>query len=432
MKNNRKYFTNISWLSLEKGFRILETFLIGLWLARYLGPEEFGILTYSQSFVYLFSAIAGLGLDQIVVKKLVDYPTKRNEILGTTFVLKLVGFLLMFFLLWFSLNLISKDRFTNKIVLIIGASILFQSFNGIDFYFQSKVNSKYTVYVNIFVTITAGLIKVILILYNYPLLYFAYVFVLETLLIALGYLFYYHYLKFSIYLWKFKFKIAKQLLSKSWMLVIGSIAASLYMKIDQVMIKEFLGAESTGFYGAAVKLCNVWLFVTIIITQSVFPKIVSLKKSNQQLYIDRLQQLYDFLLKIAIFASILYTLFSDYLIIFLFGEEYIESSKVLVIYIWSIVFVFLSNASWGFYLNEKLEKFASIRLIFGAIINVLLNLLFINKYGLLGAAYATLISYSISGYLINILFKRTRQNFWLQTKSFINLFNYKTWTKPIR
>jgi O-antigen/teichoic acid export membrane protein len=429
--NFKKYLTNVSWLFLEKSLRILEAFFVGLWLAIYLGPSEFGVLTYAQSFVFLFSAFASLGLDQIVIKRLVDYPDKKNEILGTSLFLKIAGFFIMFFLLWGSLQFTNNDDFTKKFVLIIGFSVLFQSFNGIDFYFQSKVYSKYTVYVNSVVILIAGLVKVYLILNNFPLLYFAYVFVLETFLIATGYIFYYLQAKNKIFSWSFRIETAKELLSKSWVLIIGSIAAALYMKIDQVMIKEILGDTSVGLYGAAVKLCSIWLFVTVIITQSVFPSLVTLKKKNQQQFMSRLQQLYDVLLKISLVTAIVYTVFSDFLITFLFGPAYIESSKILVIYIWSIIFVFLSNGSWGFYLNEDLEKFSSIRLVIGAIINIFLNLIFIKEYGLLGAAYATLISYAFSGYIVNVFFQKTRPNFYLQTKSFINFFNYKTWIRPL-
>jgi len=137
------------------------------------------------------------------------------------------------------------------------------------------------------------------------------------------------------------------------------------------------------------------------------------------------------LIKIAVIVSIFYVIFADYFVPLLFGEAYQESSRILLIYIWSIIFVFLSNGSWGYYLNENLEKFSSVRLVIGAIINITLNLFFIKWYGLVGAAYATLISYSISGYFVNVLFEKTRINFYLQTKAFLNIFRIKTWIHPL-
>ena len=426
-----KYFKNTAWLLIEKLLRILEAFFIGIWIARYLGPENFGILSYSQSFVYLFTAIAALGLDQIVVKELVKNDKKRDEILGTTFALRLIGFFLMFVALIIALQLIDNNKTTNTIILIIATSIFFQSFNGIDFYFQSKVLSKYVVFTNIVVISITGIIKILLIISKSGLINFAYVYLIETLLTAIGFIICYRYNKLDVRKWKFKINTAKELLKRSKYLIIGSLAAALYMKIDQVMIKEIIDEKAVGLYSVSVKLSSIWLFVTVAITQSIFPYLVEIRKKSRELFLKKLQSLYNLLMKIAIVVSIVTTVYADFIIKTLFGNEYIESSSILVLYIWSIVFVFLSNGSWSYYLNENLEKFSTFRLIIGAVINILLNIYFIKLYGLKGAAYATLISYSISGYLINFIFKKTRTNFYLQTNSFINLLNIKTWIKPL-
>ncbi|MAP54381.1 flippase [Altibacter sp.] len=425
-----KYFKNTAWLLMEKGLRILDAFFIGIWLARYLGPEQFGILSYAESMVYLFTAVAAMGLDQIVVRELVKDAPKQNEILGTTFVLRIIGFAIMLVLLWGTLQLLNNDTLTNSIVLIIACSVFFKSFSGIDYYFQSKIHSKYVVITNSIAVGVAAVAKVSLIITQADLINFAYVYVGEAVLIALGLLLSYSYKKLSALKWKFSLRMSGYLLRKSWFLIIGAIAAALYFKIDQVMIKEILDERAVGLYSVAVKLSSIWLFVTVAITQSVFPTLVALRKRSRKEFLERLQQLYDLLMKIAIVVSVLYTIFANFIVTFLFGNEYAESVEVVIIYIWSIVFVFLSNGSWSYYLNENLEKFASLRLIIGAVINIALNIYFIELYGLTGAAYATLISYSISGYFVNYLFKSTRANFYLQTYSLLHFFNIRTWIKP--
>lgn len=429
--NLDRYFSNTVWILLEKGLRVLDGFFIGIWLARYLGPSEFGILSYAESFIYLFAAIAALGLDQIVVRELVNNGSKRDEILGTTLGLRFIGFIVMFSLIVSVTQFLDNTALTNTMIFIIALSIGLQSFKGIDFYFQSKVLSKYTAIGNIVAVGCVAILKVLLITSNAPLLYFAYVIVIEWVIIAISYWVAYRISGASISAWRFKIKWVKRLLSKSWFLIIGSVAAALYMKIDQVMIKEILGEQPVGIYSVAVKLTGIWLFVTAAITQSVFPSLVHIRKKDRALFLKRLQQLYDVLIKIAVVVSIVYTVFASYFVPLLFGIEYNESSEILVLYIWSIVFVFLSNGSWGYYLNEDLEKFSSIRLVAGAIINITLNIFFIKWYGLVGAAYATLISYAISGYLINALFAKTRTNFKLQTKAFVHFFNLNTWIRPL-
>lgn len=425
-----KYVNNAFWLFSEKGLRAVEAFLVGLWMARYLGPEDFGLLNYAHSFVFLFTAIATLGLDQIVVKDLVNKKASRDVILGTTLGLRLAGFCIMSLLILFVLSMLNNTVEVRTLIWLIAFSVLFQSFNGIDFYFQSKVASKRITWVNMFMVVVSAIIKIVLIVYKADLIYFAGVYAIETFICAAGFIYFYRKENLSLSNWKFSWPTAQKMIARSWFLIIGTIATAIYMKIDQVMIKELMSDRAVGLYSAAVKTCSVWLFVTVAITQSVFPSLVLLKKRSQEEFLKQLQQLYNLLIKIAIVASIVYTLFSEVIIEFLFGYEYIESSGILTIYIWSIIFVFLSNGSWGYYLNENLEKFSSIRLIVGALINVFLNLLFIKKFGLLGAAYATLISYSISGYFVNALFKKTRPNFVLQTRSLLNFLYLKTWLKP--
>jgi O-antigen/teichoic acid export membrane protein len=426
-----RYFTNTVWLLAEKGLRIIDAFFIGIWLARYLGPDDFGVFSYAESFVYLFAAFAALGLDQIVVRELVKDDSKKDEILGTTFVLRLVGFVVMFAGIVFVTHLLDNTEIKNTMVMVIALTVFFQSIRGVDFYFQSKVLSKYTVISNLIAVSVLSIVKVILILSEAPLIYFAYALVLEWVIISVGYIVSYLHHKQSFLKWRFKFAVAKDLLKKSWFLIIGSVAAALYMKIDQVMIDEMLDERSVGLYSVAVKLTSIWIFVTVAITQSVFPSLVSTRKKDRTLFLKRLQQLYDVLIKIAVIVSILYTIFASYFVPLLFGSEYTESSYILVFYIWSIVFVFLSNGSWGYYLNENLERFSSIRLVIGAVVNITLNIFFIEWYGLMGAAYATLISYAISGYFVNALFTKTRINFYLQTRAFLNIFKLNTWIHPL-
>jgi len=426
-----KYFKNTAWLLVEKGLRVIDAFFIGIWVARYLGPEQFGVLSYAQSFVFLFTALAALGLDQIVIKELVKNKSNKDVLLGTTLGLRLIGFFIMFSLLLITLNIMDNSKIINTMVLIIGVSIFFQSFNGIDFFFQSKVLSKYVVFTNSIVVAISAILKITLVLTGSDLIYFAYVLIVETFLTAIGFIYFYRRNSYSIRKWRFSLSTAVGLLKKSWPLIIGSIAIVLYMKIDQIMIKEIIDEKAVGIYAVAVKLTSIWLFVTVAITQTVFPKLVEIRKNNRALFLTKLQLLYNLLIKIAIVVSILYTLFAKYFVTMLFGMEYYESIPIVIIYIWSIVFVFFNNASWSYYINENLEKFASFRLVIGATINIILNVYFIEYFGLTGAAYATLISYSISGYFINALFNKTRDNFILQTKSLVNIFNLETWRKPL-
>lgn len=436
LKNHQgfmKYFKNTSWLFAEKILRMIVGLFVGIWVARYLGPEQFGLFSYAQSFVALFTAIASLGLDGIVVRELVKDESRSDELIATAFWLKLIGAFGVLFILAIAINFTSNDNYTNILIFIIASATIFQSFNIIDFYFQAKVLSKYIVYANIISLFISSIVKILLILNEASLIAFAWVILFDSVVLALGFI--YFFLKnstFKIKYFKFNKSIAISILKDSWALIFGSIAASIYMQIDQVMIKEMMGSESVGYYAVAVKLSELWLFITVTLTKSFSPAITNAKKNDNELYIKRLQSVYDLLIKISALLSIIVFTLSNYIVFYLYGAEYSDSINILSIYIWSIIFVYLSNGSWLYYINENLQKIASLRLIYGAIVNIFLNLYMIENFGLVGAAYSTIISYAISSYFINYFYNKTKMNFMLQTKAMVNFFNATTWINPIK
>ena len=425
-----KYFKNTSWLFAEKILRMVVGLFVGIWVARYLGPEQFGLFSYAQSFVGLFTAFATLGLDGIVVRELVKDKSRRDELIGSAFWLKLIGAFVVLIILAIAIHFTSNDSYTNYLVFIIASATIFQSFNVIDFYFQSKVLSKYVVYANVISLFITSLIKVTLILNEAPLIAFAWVVLFDSFVLAVGLMCL--FLKNSTFrIWNLTFKreTAISLLKDSWPLIFGLIGVSIYSRIDQIMIKEMLDSEAVGYYSVAVRLTEMWLFITTALTTTFFPAIINAKKQDEALYLDRIQNLYNLLTRISVTLCILMMLFSDFIIQLLFGVDYIRSSEILNVYVWSLVFVFLSNGSWSYYLNENLVKLASIRLIYGAIANIILNIYLIKEIGVVGAAYSTLISYAIASYLFNSFYRKTRILFKIQTMSFINIIKINKWLK---
>jgi O-antigen/teichoic acid export membrane protein len=422
LKNHQgfmKYFKNTSWLFAEKILRMVMGLFVGVWVARYLGAEKFGMLSYAQAFVGLFSAIATLGLNGIVIRELVKYPEKESELLGTAFILKLFGAVLTLFILYIAIQFTSNDSLTNSLIFIIASATIFQAFNVIDFYFQAKVMSKYVVFANSVSLLLSSILKIVLILNQAPLIYFAFIVLFDSIVLAIGYIYWYFKIKREFFIKKinFSFDLAKSLLKDSWPLILSGIVISIYMKIDQVMIKEMLDSEAVGNYAVAVRLSEIWYFIPMVITLSLFPAIVNAKKISEELYYKRLQKLYDLMVWIAISIAIPITFLSDWIVNLLYGIQYSESADVLKVHIWAGVFVFLGVASGKWFLSENLQKLAFYRTLFGAIINIILNFIMIPKYGIIGASIATLISQMVASYLFNILNSITRNTFIMQTKT---------------
>ncbi len=312
LKNHQgfmKYFKNTSWLFGEKILRMIVGLFVGIWVARYLGPEQFGLFSYAQSFVGLFTAIATLGLDGIVIRELVKDESKRDVLLGTAFRLKLIGAFGVLLFLAVAVNFTSNDHYTNILIFIIASATIFQSLNVIDMYFQSKVLSKYVVYANIISLFISTIIKIILLLNEAPLIAFAWVILFDSFVLAMGFLYFYLHNHLSFRVWKFEKSVAISLLKDSWPLILSGIVISIYMKIDQVMIKEMLDSEAVGQYAAAVRLSEAWYFIPMVIASSLFPAIINAKKQSEELYYARLQKLYDLMVWMAIAIATTYDIF---------------------------------------------------------------------------------------------------------------------------
>ena len=283
--------------------------------------------------------------------------------------------------------------------------MLFQSLNVIDFYFQSKVLSRYIVIVNLKSQLSASLIRIALILTNAPLIAFAYVILFDAIILAVGYTYVYKHKNLSFRQWKFNITTASKLLKHSWPLALSGVVVSIYMKIDQVMIKEILGKTSVGHYAAAVKISEAWYFVPVVINSSLFPAIINAKKRSRKEFYDRLKILYSFMLWSAVAISIPTTIYSKYILNLLYKEQFDQASTVLMFHIWAGVLVSLGVVTSSIVIANNKQNNALISTSIGAISNIILNLLMIPRFGIIGAAFTTILSQIISGLIVPIYFR---------------------------
>jgi len=412
----KRYFFNTSWLLSEKIIRLILNLFVLIAVIRYLGPDEFGYYSYAISFYGLFVAFVSLGMESISIRELVKHPEKRDEILGSVFYSQLVGASITIFLISLILVVTSAELYTSILILIISISSFFQTFNVIDYYFRSKVKAKYSVYVLFFSVLFVSIIKFILIIIGASLIYFVFAYVLEFVFNSIGYIIIYHLQKLKIINWKFDKKLALSLLKDSYPLILSGVVVSIYMKVDQVIIKNMLDAKQVGYYAAAVRLSEAWYFIPVAISNALFPAIVNAKSISKEVYLTRLQKLYDVLAWIAIGISIPVSFFSAEIINLLYGSKYLSSTPILTIYIWAGTAVFLGVASSQYLVTENLTKISLMRTSIGMIANVILNIILIPLYGIIGSAVATLISYTLATFSI-IFFKDTSYQFYMMLKS---------------
>ena len=427
LKSRNEAFYNSLWLLSERVITILFTFTVGIFLARYLGPNDFGVYNYLISIITLLSPLTALGLNAVVVRDLVDAQREDNDdtnvILGTSCVLRFFGGLfacasLLFVDIYFN---ISQNN-TLWLVLLASANI-FSCFQVVDFWLQSKVNSKYSAILRLSIFITSSLVKLIsIIFFSCGLKTILIIQTFEVLASGVLYVPLYKYLKGKIFNWSYNKNKAKTLMSKSWWLILSGVAEVLYLKIDQIMLGMINGYSTVATYAVAARLSEAWDFFTTIITASFFPLLILAKKESEEKYKHTLLDLSRKLFFCALIISIFITIIAHTAINILYGEAYAESATILIIHIWASLFVFMRAVLSKWLVIENMLPFSLVTHISGAIVNIILNLILIPKMGGIGSAIATVISYSISSYFSLFIFKRTRVMGWIMTKAIFTCF----------
>jgi len=393
---------------------------VAAWVARYLGRELYGVYNYGLAFVGLFAPLAYLGLQSMVVRELVREPGARDEILGTTFVLRLAGGAVCAVLAIAAVSIVrSGDELVRLVTWIVAGMLVFQPMETVDLWFQSQVRSKYTVLAKSGAMVIGYGLRIAAVLAGASVVVFAGISVADSVLAGVFLLAAYRISGLRIARWTFSWSRARSLLSESWALVISGALAVVYFKIDQVMLGEMVSEEEVGVYSTAVRLSEVWYFIPVAITTSVFPALIRSRERGVEIYHRRLQQLYDFYAWLALLVAVFFTFASRWVIVLVFGEQYSAAGPILALHIWSGVFIFLKVALSSWLLNESRLKFLFLSSGLGAAVNVGLNLWLIPAYGGMGAAVATIASYACAGWLACFLYRPAWLAGWMITKALV-------------
>jgi O-antigen/teichoic acid export membrane protein len=275
----QKYLKNTGWLMFGKVLAMV----IGIIIARRLGPSAFGDLSFATALTALVAAVGTLGLDSFIIREIINEPEKKDEVLGTALLMR-IGVNLLLVPLCVGIYLILHS-FSDKpgnpltwIVLFCAIPTFFKSFNVIDSYFQSQVKSKYVVQVQNICLILTTLFKVVLVWVYADLIWFAVALSVDALLLATGLVVMYHRQGFKLRTWTFSTSRARTLLKQGIPLILSSVMVSIYMKIDVVMLKS-AGSGVVGIYSAAANISESWYFIPIAIVTSVFPAMINARKN---------------------------------------------------------------------------------------------------------------------------------------------------------
>lgn len=401
---------NLNWLMLDNIFRLVGGVLVGVWIARYLGVEQYGLLSYALSFVSLFGAVAKLGLDRVVVRDIVRQPEEVGKILGTVFWLKLFAGIIAFFLsiaiAWYAR---AGDTQFVFLVSVIAVGMLFNAIDSYDIYYQIHLRSKRVVVPRSVAFLFFAVYKCTLIIGAYPIEYFAAAYGLELALGGLLIVWNYQRDGADKAIWLFDKAVLISLLKDGWPLILTSALVVLHTRIDQVMLGNMLDDAAVGVFSVAVRLSEIWLFAPLLLAQSLTPHLLRIKEGNENAYHSRMVQLYSIMFWMGVAVGSLTIMYGEPLIVFLFGEEYRAAYIPMVWIIWTGLFKAQGVAASIWMIGENIQKYRLILNLIAVFMNVGLNLALIPRYGVSGAAFASLLSVGISTWIIPLFFRSMRQ-----------------------
>lgn len=418
VKASKKYIVNTSWILVEKLSRIISGVLVGVLVARYLGPEQFGMISYALSVLAIFTVFSSLGMDGIIVRELIIRKEHKNEILGTSFYLRLVGAIAVVIAATFYSS-IRDDAQNTYIVFLVSLSVVLQAFTVVDFYFQSQVLGKYTAINQVITLVLSSIVKLLLIYLNKPVEYFASMVVLEATLTFINQFWFYKKSGQHINQWKFSWLEAKILLGHSWPIIVSGLVIIICQKMDQILIKRFLDLNILGNYAAAARISEASYFIPMAVCAAILPGIIN-NRDNKELQYKRLTQLYSLMIWGALFICAGGLLFGDFVITFLYKEKYYLSPQIFKIHIWSIIPVFYGCAWTMWMVAENKQRYLIFFQFLSLGIALFLNLKLIPIYGAIGAAYALIITLFV-GMFSSLTFYKPL----LSWKLFINSLNPK-------
>lgn len=405
----RQVLSNIAWLFTDQILQMGLGLFVGLWVARYLGPTQFGLLNYALAFVSLFSSVATMGLGTLVVRNIARDPECKNETLGTAFGLQFTGGCITLVLSVTVIALLKpNDTLTRWLVGIIAAGTIFNAFEAINFWFQSQIQSKYTVLAKNSVCFLVAAVRIGLVTIKAPLLAFACIRLAEVAIVGMAYVYFYQLTGNKIKDWQFSWARGKELLRESWPIMLSGLAVYLYSKTDQLMLGAMNKNAELGYYAAAVKISEICDFLPMIVSASIFPKLANLRERNYEEYLSKFQIYCDTMMLFWLGVAIPISLLSPWIVHLLYGEKYAKSAAVLAIYVWAQFGSNFGVARNTYFTIEGQLRYSLYLTVVGSILNVGLNLWLIPKYGAFGATAATLITYFYVIILVNFMIKELR------------------------
>lgn len=408
-KERKSVANNASWIVFGQVIQLMISFFVSTITARYLGPTNFGVINYVASFVTFFIPISSLGLTNIVIKELVDKKEKKGEVIGTCIGIRLISSFLSVIAIIVIVYLINGD---DKLLLIVALlqsfSLVFNSFDVLEQWFQTRLESKYTSIARMISYTVVSVYKVFIIINGKTVEWFAFSNTLD--IIVLSILFILLYIVNNGDKISFSFGYGLSLIKKSINFILSGMMVVLYGQMDKIMLSLMLNNTTVGYYSTAVYICQLWTFVLNAVINSVSPLIYKIGSKSENLLENYMIVLYSFVFWCGVIVSIMFCLFGKYIILILYGKEYLPAVYPLRIITWYTSFSYLGVVRSIWLILKGRIRYEKYFTFIGAASNTILNLILIPNFGMNGAAIASLVTQIISCFITPFLFRETRES----------------------
>lgn len=418
-----KVVSNLVWAVGGKVVTLSGNLLVGIFVARYLGPEQYGLMNYVISYVTIFQVFASLGLDSIEIREEARAGSDRDVLIGTAFRLKLIASLITMILIAATTIFAKTDSYTQIMIIVYSLSIVFNTMSVCRNYFTSIIWNEYVVKTEITRTLLGVAIKVILLLLHASLTWFILAVLLDVFMLGSGYALSYNRKIAKISLWRWDTQTAKFLLRESFPMMLSGTAVVIYTRINQVMIGLMLDNASVGQYSIATSFVDVCIFVPTILSQTISPVLVRKYEQDREKYKAKMYAFYNLTFWICFLFAIFVNAISYPLIRYTYGTMYLAAVPVLQVLIIKMIGEALAQTSGQAIIIEQIQKYAVIRNVAGCVVCIGLNLYLIPRYGIMGAAVSSAITAVVPGYLAHLLIPAYYDIFKMQTRTI--LFGWK-------
>lgn len=412
----KKIFKNASWIVGCKILQSVIALIINMMSARYLGPSNYGLLNYASSIITFLVPLAQLGLRNIMVEEIVSHPEREGKTLGTSLVMSVTASLFCILgCLVFVVTVNSDEADTIIVCALYGISLIFQMTEMIQYWYQAKLLSKYTAVTSLIAYVLVAIYKVLLLILEKNIYWFAISYAFDYFLISLILIFLYKRLgrqKLS-----FSFSLVKQLFSRSRYYIVSGMMVTIFAQTDKIMIKMMLGNAENGYYSTAVACAGLSGFVFLAIIDSFRPVILEGKKISQDHFEKKLSLLYSIIIYLGIAQSILLTVLAKPIVIILYGAAYLPAIPLLQIITWYTAFSYMGTIRNIWILAEEKQRYLWIINLSGAVLNVLGNYILISLIGVGGAAIASVVTQFFTNFILCFIIKPIRPTAHLIWKS---------------